>query len=50
MLKKLLIVLLILAPSALYLYIVNRDTNKAAPTEAVTAPADQVENDPTPDH
>ncbi|WP_347453775.1 hypothetical protein [Acinetobacter thermotolerans] len=51
MLKKILIVLLILAPSALYLYIVSRDGNKT-PEPAVTAPADQKQTEQyqTPDH
>jgi len=52
MLKKILLVLLILAPSALYLYIVNRDDNKTAQTEAVTTPAEnpQPKQYQTPDH
>ncbi|WP_171265971.1 hypothetical protein [Acinetobacter sp. LoGeW2-3] len=52
MLKKLLIVLLILTPSALYLYIVNRSDNKAAETETVTTPVEktQTEQSRTPDH
>ncbi|MFZ7790749.1 hypothetical protein [Acinetobacter lwoffii] len=52
MLKKFLLVLLILAPSALYLYIVNRDDNKTTQTEAVTTPAEnpQPKQYQTPDH
>ncbi|MFV5490701.1 hypothetical protein [Acinetobacter sp. ASP199] len=52
MFKKLLIVLLILAPSMLYIYIVNRDDNKAAETKTVTTPAEKIptEQYQTPDH
>ncbi|MFV5501656.1 MULTISPECIES: hypothetical protein [unclassified Acinetobacter] len=52
MLKKILLVLLILAPSALYLYIVNRDDNNTAETETVTTPDknSQPEQYQTPDH
>jgi hypothetical protein len=44
MFKKILLLLLILAPSVLYLYIVNRDAPQPAATEAVQTPA---ENAPT---
>ena len=52
MLKKILLVLLILAPSALYLYIVNRDDNHTAETETVSTPAEnpQPEQYQAPDH
>lgn len=50
--KKILLVLLILAPSALYLYIVNRDDNHTAETETVSTPTEnsQPEQYQTPDH
>ena len=52
MLKKILLVLVILAPSALYLYIISRDDNKTAETEAVTTPIEkpQTEQYQTPDY
>ncbi|WDE15218.1 hypothetical protein KMZ14_10740 [Acinetobacter schindleri] len=49
MLKKILLVLVILAPSALYLYIVNREDKTEAPAEQ-TVPASQPAEFQTPDH
>jgi hypothetical protein len=49
MLKKILLVLVILAPSALYLYIVNREDKTEAPAEQ-TVPASQPAESQTPDH
>ncbi|MGQ8974224.1 hypothetical protein [Acinetobacter schindleri] len=49
MLKKILLVLVILAPSALYLYIVNREDKTKAPAEQVV-PASQPAEFQTPDH
>ncbi|WP_171254922.1 hypothetical protein [Acinetobacter sp. SFD] len=50
MLKKILLVLLILAPSALYLYIVNRDDNNTAETVTTPDKNSQPEQYQTPDH
>ncbi|WP_216936587.1 MULTISPECIES: hypothetical protein [unclassified Acinetobacter] len=49
MLKKILLVLLILAPSALYLYIVNREDKTEAPAEKTVPPSKPAEYQ-TPDH
>jgi hypothetical protein len=49
MLKKILLVLVILAPSALYLYIVNRKDKTEAPAEQ-TAPDSKPAEYQTPDH
>jgi hypothetical protein len=40
MLKKILLVLLILAPSALYIYVISRD-DKTAENQAETTPAEK---------
>ncbi|MBF4521945.1 MULTISPECIES: hypothetical protein [Acinetobacter] len=52
MLKKILLVLVILAPSALYIYIVNRDSDKAeTPTQTVPATETAAEKQyQTPEH
>ncbi len=52
MLKKILIVLLILAPSALYLYLVNRDHAPSSATESSNTPAETVQSPQyqTPEH
>ncbi|ENX09475.1 MULTISPECIES: hypothetical protein [Acinetobacter] len=51
MLKKILLVLLILAPSALYIYVISRD-DKTAENQAETTPAEKTptEQYQTPDH
>ena len=50
MLKKILLVLLILSPSAIYLYIASKDDPKAS-TNTQTAPAEPEHNPhQTPDH
>ncbi|NLZ86822.1 MAG: hypothetical protein GX912_07440 [Gammaproteobacteria bacterium] len=49
MLKKILLVLLILAPSLLYLYIVKREEKVETPAEQ-TAPAHNPTEYQTPDH
>ncbi|WP_436917097.1 hypothetical protein [Acinetobacter schindleri] len=49
MLKKILLVLMILAPSALYLYIVNREDKTEVSAEQ-TVPASQPAEFQTPDH
>ncbi|WP_174660045.1 hypothetical protein [Acinetobacter sp. 10FS3-1] len=52
MLKKILLVLIILAPSALYLYMVSGDdtaTTQSEPTPSSTKPAEQPRYS-TPDH
>ncbi|MCU4519559.1 hypothetical protein KTI62_05080 [Acinetobacter schindleri] len=49
MLKKILLVLVILAPSALYLYIVNREDKTEAPAEQMV-PASNPPEYQTPDH
>ncbi|MEQ1410258.1 hypothetical protein [Acinetobacter indicus] len=49
MLKKIFLVLIILLPSALYLYIVSRDSKAPAPAEQA-APQPQAPEYQTPDH
>ena len=50
MLKKILLVLLILSPSAIYLYIASKDDSKASSTTQ-TPPSETVHNPhQTPDH
>ncbi|MEK5755486.1 hypothetical protein [Acinetobacter variabilis] len=51
MLKKILLVLLILAPSALYIYVISRD-DKTAEKRAETTPTEKTltEQYQTPDH
>ncbi|MFH7348202.1 hypothetical protein L1A45_06135 [Acinetobacter variabilis] len=51
MLKKILLVLLILAPSALYIYVINRD-DKTAESQTKTASAEKTptEQYQTPEH
>ncbi|WP_180094775.1 MULTISPECIES: hypothetical protein [unclassified Acinetobacter] len=50
MFKKLLLVLAILFPSALYLYIVSRDDNEAPVAEQTQVPATSEAEYQTPDH
>lgn len=51
MLKKILLVLLILAPSALYLYLVSGDSSDTPKTEQVATPEENTQNSyQTPDH
>jgi len=51
MLKKILLVLLILAPSAIYIYVINRD-DKTAESQTEPTPAEKTSNEQyqTPDH